>query len=336
MNLQLSIIIVNYNAKNFIVECLNSALQFSSAKDFEWIIVDNNSTDGSKEILIKQFPFIKWIDMNYNAGFARANNAGIKVAKGDIILLLNPDIVITDDHIYKCLKQFTNDDAVACSVQLINPDGSPQITGNYFMKGGLNHLLPLPYLGKILRSIAFAFKTRKTNVQQATSRQQVDWINGAFLMVKKAAIEKAGLMDEDFFLYAEESEWCSRLKRFGDLVIYGDLRIIHLQGEIINTETNTSGKGYFDLYSKKGLQLIISNNLKIRKQYGVAWYVFNLIIYVFEIPVFFICKFFDKFFHLQNPFINYKLAKNYSRNVFKLVQLSPHIISGKKYFYKMM
>ena len=334
--MQLSIIIVNYNANEFIINCINSALQFSSAKTFDWIIVDNNFSVRNKELLIEKFPFIKYIVMNYNAGFARANNVGIKEAKGDIVLLLNPDTIISDDCINKCLQRFVNDNAVACSVQLINPDDSPQITGNYFMKGGLNHLLPLPYLGKILRSIAFAFKAKKTNVVTASSYQKVDWINGAFLMVKKSAIEEAGLMDEDFFLYAEESEWCSRLGKFGELVVYGDLKIIHLQGEIINKKTKTFGKGYFDLYSKKGLQLIVSNNVRIRKQYGVNWYLLNLLIYSLEIPIFFIFSFFDKLIHLQNPFKEYKLVKDYSYNILKLIELSPHIILNKKYFYKMI
>ncbi len=95
--------------------------------------------------------------MGYNAGFARANNAGIKQATGDVVLLLNPDTIIIDDCIYKCLQRFNNDDAVASSVQLVNADGSPQITGNYFMKGGLNHLLPLPYIGKDFEKYCFCF-----------------------------------------------------------------------------------------------------------------------------------------------------------------------------------
>jgi GT2 family glycosyltransferase len=334
--LQLSIIIVNYNAKKFIADCIESALQFSSVEKFEWIIVDNNSSDGSKDFLLKKFPFIKWIEMNYNSGFARANNAGITQSINDIVLLLNPDTIIINDCLVKCLQKFIIDTAIACSVQLINPDGSPQITGNYFMKGGLNHLLPLPYLGKLLRTMAFAFKAKKTNVPQASFRQKVDWINGAFLMVKKSAIEKAGLMNEDFFLYAEESEWCSRLKKIGDLVVYGDLKIIHLQGEIINTETASPDKGYFNLYDKKGLQLIVSNNLRIRKQYGAAWYLFNLMVYIIEIPVFFICSFFDNLFHLKNPLASWHRFSGYTKNTLKLIQLSPKIIFAEKYFYKML
>jgi len=133
--LQLSIIIVNYNSKEYICDCLASACQFSSVKDFEWIIVDNKSADNSKEEILNLFPFVKWIDMGYNSGFARANNAGILQSQGTTVLLLNPDTIILNDSINKCLNRFLNGKEIACSVQLINPDGSSQITGNYFMTG---------------------------------------------------------------------------------------------------------------------------------------------------------------------------------------------------------
>ncbi len=312
-------------------------MQFSSYKTFEWIIVDNNSIDNSKELLTHKFPFIKWVDMNYNAGFARANNAGIQAAEGDVFLLLNPDTIIINDCIKNCVDVFGNDDkAIGCSVQLMNVDSAPQITGNYFMKGGLNQLLPLPYLGKFFRNIAFVFNSKKTNVLSASARQMVDWINGAFLMVKRSVIEKAGLLDEDFFLYAEEAEWCWRLGKFGELVVYGDLNIIHLQGEVINAEAKTSDKGYFDLYSKKGLQLMVSNLLRIRKQYGIGWYLFNLIIYIAEIPVFFVFNFLDNILHLKNPFENWQLIKNFSKNVFTLITLTPLMFKNKNFFFKMM
>jgi len=333
--LSVSIIIVNFRSPKFICDCIVSAFQFLSAKNFEWIIVDNDSKDNSKEIITSQFPFVKWIDMDYNAGFARANNEGIRQSTYEVALLLNPDTIILNDAIEQCYKKFIETNHVACGVQMLNPDGSAQISGSYFAKGGLNHLLPLPYWGNFIKWIGSLLKVQKPSIEKAASEEFVDWISGAFLMVKKEAISKAGLMDEDFFLYAEEVEWCSRLKKIGTLCIYGDIHIIHILGEIIQ-DAAESDKSYFNLYDKKGLQLIVSNHLRIRKQYGVGWFLFQLLNYTFAIPVFFICSFFDHLLHFKNPFTDWRKIKALTKNVWKVLKLSPKIIRNKPYFYKMI
>ena len=333
--MSVSIIIVNFRSPKFICDCIVSAFQFPSAKNFEWIIVDNDSKDNSKEIITSQFPFVKWIDMDYNAGFARANNEGVRQSTYEVALLLNPDTIILNDAIEQCYKKFIETNHVACGVQMLNPDGSAQISGSYFAKGGLNHLLPLPYWGNFIKWIGSLLKVQKPSIEKAASEEFVDWISGAFLMVKKEAISKAGLMDEDFFLYAEEVEWCSRLKKIGTLCIYGDIHIIHILGEIIQ-DAAESDKSYFNLYDKKGLQLIVSNHLRIRKQYGVGWFLFQLLNYTFAIPVFFICSFFGHLLHFKNPFTDWRKIKALTKNVWKVLKLSPKIIRNKPYFYKMI
>ncbi len=102
--------------------------------------------------------------MNYNSGFARANNEGIRNANGESILLLNPDTIIEDNAIEKCYYAFNESNYVACGVQLLNVDRTPQISGNYAMKGGLNYLLPLPFTGNILKFFASIFNVKKPNV----------------------------------------------------------------------------------------------------------------------------------------------------------------------------
>jgi len=333
--LHLSIIIVNYRSSSLILNCLESAFQFPSAKEFEWIIVDNDSKDKSEENIKTRYPFIRWIQMGYNAGFARANNEGIRQSNAGTVLLLNPDTIILDDAIEKCYQKLISSENIACSVQLLNPDYTPQITGNFFMWGGLNHLLPLPYLGPLLRKIAFAFNVKKTNVAAASSEENVDWINGAFMMIKKTAIEKAGLFDQDFFLYAEETEWCSRLNKVGTICVYGNINTIHIQGESINNAAQSPDKGYQNLFDKKGLQLMVSNHVRIRKQLGITWFLLHLAMFIIEIPIFFICSIPDNLFHLKNPFRDIKKITGFTSNVWRLWKLSPKIISNKPYFYKM-
>lgn len=332
--IQLSIIIVNYKSAQLICDCVRSIYEQSSSFDFEILVVDNDSQDGSREKILSLFPEILWIEMDYNSGFARANNEGIRKSDGNVVLLLNGDTIVENNAIEKCFNQFESAEYIACGVQLLNPDRTPQISGNYAMKGGLNYLLPLPFLGVLLKFFANIFGVKKPNVPDATGVVEVDWINGAFLMVKKTAIEKAGLLDEDFFLYAEEAEWCSRLRKIGKLCIFGDLNIIHLQGETSNETFNSSGKGYMNLFDKKGKQIMLSNLVRIRKEFGVFWFVIILSIYTFEIPLFFIGWITTKMFFFRK----YSLlqAKNYAGNVFSILKISRKIISGKPYFYKVL
>lgn len=332
----LSVIIVNYHSSKLIVDAIGSVVNFNKDIQFEFIVVDNASSDNSKHLILESFPFVKWIQLDYNAGFARANNAGIKAATADVVLLLNPDTLAVDDSITKCFYQLHQSDYVAAGVQQLNADQSPQISGNFFMKGGLNHLLPIPYWGSLLRAIGYSTKTKVPNIKEAKETEEVDWISGAFMMVKKTAIEKAGLMDEDFFLYAEEVEWCSRLRKVGKLCIFGKLYIIHLEGGTINEQQGIKEKGYYNLFDKKGLQLIVSNHLRVRKQYGNGWFLFLLLNYTWGIFVFAFCSMVHRLLKLRNPFADFPKIFAFAANVFRLWKLSPKIMSGKPYFYKML
>ncbi|OQP45457.1 family 2 glycosyl transferase [Niastella yeongjuensis] len=332
----LSVIIVNYKTPQLLTDCLATFFSGQNQENLEVIVVDNASGDNSQEIVTRAFPRVKWVQMSYNAGFARANNEGIRQSTSDVVLLLNSDTLNQHNAIEQCYRQFITSDYVACGVQLLNTDRSPQISGNFFMKGGLNYLLPLPYLGSFIKWLGNVVKVEKPNVPDSSALVEVDWINGAFLMVKKTAIEKAGLLDEDFFLYAEEAEWCSRLRKTGKLCIYGQYKVIHLQGESANEAFGSSGKGYYNLYDRKGFQIMLSNFLRIRKQFGVGWYLVQLAFYLFAIPVFFIASFFGNAIRLRNPFADFGMAAQFAGNVGRLLGFTPRILSNKPYFYKVL
>ena len=202
------------------------------------------------------------------------------------------------------------------------------------MIGGINHLLPLPYWGGLLKQLAGILKTEKPAIITATAEQNLDWISGAFLMVKKSAIEKVGMMDEDFFLYGEEVEWCSRLRKLGTICIYGDITIIHLIGETIKDATNALDNSYTNLYDKKARQLILSNHVRIRKQYGNFWFLFQLLNYTLAIPFALIVSFFKHLVQLKNPFSEFANITSLLRNVLEVWKLSFSIIANKKHFYK--
>ncbi len=333
--MRLSVIIVNYKSTQLLLNCLKSLYQFDN-HFIEVIVVDNFSQDDVEAILHNQYPEVKFIQMGYNAGFARANNAGIRMASGKSILLLNSDTIIIDDAVNRCLHQFEMSDYIACGVQLLNEDGTPQISGNFAMKGGLNYLLPLPIVGDLIKLIATFFKVKKPNVPDAKGIVEVDWINGAFLMVKKSVINKRGMLDEDFFLYAEESEWCSRLQKEGKLCIYGDCKVYHLQGATANEVFASSGKGYYNLFDKKGYQIMLSNFVRIRKQFGVFWFLFDWLIYFLTIPVFFLSTLVHKLIFSKKPMYRFSNNVDFIKNVMSILLLSVKIIKNKPHFYKVL
>jgi len=332
----LSIIIINFKSADLILECLASIKAETHKIAYEIIIVDN-SNDQAGEMRVKAaFPEIQWLDMGYNAGFARGNNKGIRQAKGDAVLLLNPDTIILEEALDKAYPLFMESGAAACGVQLLNEDRTPQIAGNFAMRGGLNYLLPLPFLGNFLKWLGNLLKVSRPSIEEVKDIEEVDWINGAFLMVRRDILPKAGLLDEDFFLYAEEAEWCYRLKKTGRMLIYGNLHILHLQGETANEAFGSEGKGYYNLYDKKGRQLIISNFLRIRKQFGVGWFLFDTLMYTLGIPVFAIGLMLSNIFKLKWPFKGFKAVWGFVLNVGSLWVYAPKIISGRPHFYKLL
>ena len=330
----LSIIIINYKTAQLLIDCLLEVYKDPISNTFEIIIVDNDSGDDSRKRIMAAFPQVTWLQMDYNAGFSRGNNAGIRRSSGDTVLLLNGDTLPRGETIEKCYRRLRDSDYVAAGVQLLNADGSHQISGNFAMKGGLNYLLPLPYLGALLKWVGSLARVGKPHVPGTVGTVEVDWINGAFLMVKRAAIDRAGMMDEDFFLYAEESEWCGRLRKAGKICLYGDLEVVHLQGGTATLVFGDDAKGYVNMYDRKGLQLMLSNFVRIRKQFGTAWFLFQLLCYLVDIPVFFFGVLFSMLAGKRRySWIHFR---QFTRNVGVIVRKSPMIIRNKPYFYKVV
>jgi GT2 family glycosyltransferase len=330
----LSIIIINYKSLDLIRDCLRSVYTSNPSISFEIIVVNNDDLRDTYNPLLSEFPDIRWVGMHYNAGFARANNEGIRQAEAETVLILNPDTIIPPNALDDSYRSFIASDYVACGVQLLNEDSTPQISGNYFVLGGLNYLLPLPYTGKFIKALGNLFSVKAPHVADADALIEVDWINGAFLMVKQSAIRTAGLMDEDFFLYAEEAEWCSRLKKVGKLCIFGNVKVFHLQGISSNEAFSSAGKGYYNLSDKKGKQIILSNLVRIRKQYGLFWFFFDLCIYSITIPISFIGNLISLLFPKSRRTYSFSEWAGFSRNMVYIWSKTPRIIVNRPYFYK--
>jgi len=124
------------------------------------------------------------------------------------------------------------------------------------------------------------------------------------------------------------------LKKVGSLCIYGQYSVVHLQGETANQTFQSSGKGYYNLYDRKGLQIMVSNFVRIRKEFGVGWFLIQLLFYVIEIPVIFLGILIERILDKRNS--DFSKARAFSKNVFFLLKLSPAIIRNKPHFYKVL
>ena len=333
---ELSIIIINYKSADLVIGCIDSIYNETKNSSFEIIVVDNDSGDDSKQTILQKFPGVIWVQMDYNAGFARGNNAGIKMAIGSHILLLNADTIILDNAIEKSISLLNEQTgAVGCGVQLLNTDGTTQISGAHFIKGSLNLLLPLPYLGRWVRYLGYKFKSTIPSVQYVPDKIEVDWIVGAYILVKKEALSKSGLLDEDFFMYAEEIEWCSRLRKQGKLFLFAKPKVIHFGGgtssDYYETSENENGK---NLWNKKGRQIIVSNLLRTRKQFGIIWFLVIFGSYLVEIPVFLCCLSIEKLFKWKQAKYKWRDFSGYCANIVVLSRYVVKIIKNQPYFYK--
>jgi GT2 family glycosyltransferase len=334
--MNLSIIIINYKSVKLVLDCIKSIYEQTLDTTFEIILVDNDSQDDCEAILSEKYPAVIFKQMGYNSGFGRANNAGFSIAKGDYILLLNADTIILDRAIDKCLSLFkAKTNISACGVQLLNPDGSNQISGAINVKGGLNSLLPLPYTGDLVRYLGYKLKRTPPSIKEFKNEEQIDWIVGAFIMVKKENLIQAGYFDEDFFMYYEEIEWCFRLQKTAPLILFTLPKVIHILGGTSNdyyeTTENENGK---NVWNKKGRQVIVSNMVRIRKQFGVFWFLVNVTIYTANIFVFGVGLCIQKLLTPKACGFTWQNFWGYAYNVWTILKLSGKIILNKPHFYK--
>lgn len=235
--LDVSIIILSFNTKRLLVACLQSIKEHTRGVEYEVIVVDNASTDGSAEMLRKlkaKNAKLKVIFNKENAGYARANNQGIRKAKGRYILFLNSDTKLVEDSLTKMVMWMDKHPEVgAASCALVNEDGSIQPNGGSF-PDLLRVFLWLTFLDDI-PGLARVFGSYHTSAAVPISRgiyrqeHQKDWISGAVFLLRRKVFEKIGGFDEDFFMYTEDVEYCFRIKKAGWGVWYTpSTRILHV------------------------------------------------------------------------------------------------------------
>ncbi|MWV46690.1 glycosyltransferase [Paenibacillus sp. HJL G12] len=229
--MDLSILIVNYNTCQLTIDCLRSVFESKTQYAFEVIVIDNNSHDGSVETIQKEFPAVTLIANKDNTGFAKANNQGMAVAKGRYVLLLNSDTVIPKDTLQTMIAFMDEQPKVGASgCKIILPDGSldkackrgfPTPSASFYYAFGFSKLFPDNP----------RFNQYQLGHLDPDDEYPVDCLVGAFMLVRRETLKQVGGLDETFFMYGEDIDWCYRIKQAGwDIHYYPKTTIVHYKG----------------------------------------------------------------------------------------------------------
>jgi len=259
--MKLSIIIISWNTKELLAQCLASIYAYPPPEPFEIVVVDNGSRDGSAAMVTRNYSQVHLIRNEDNRGFAQANNQGILASRGHYLLLLNPDTEVHANALATLIR-FLDDhaDAGAVGARLLNADGSLQHSCSP-APTLLNEWLHLFHLDRERRQGMATWDISKP--------RQVDTLLGACLMVRREAVDEIGLLDESYFMYSEEVDFCYRLRRAGwRLYWIPQAEVVHYGGQSTR-----------QIATEMFLQLYRNKLLYFRKHYGRpgAW-IYKLIL----------------------------------------------------------
>ncbi len=272
--MKLSVVIVNYNVKHFLEQCLISVKKAMEQLESEVFVVDNNSVDGSVEMVREKFPNVKLIANNQNLGFAKANNQAIRKAKGEYILLLNPDTVVEDNTFSKVVAFMdSHPDAGGLGVKMVDGSGKflpeskrglPTPATAFYKIFGLSALFP--HSKRFSRYHLGFLDENKTH--------RVDVLAGAFMLLRKSVLDEMGLLDEDFFMYGEDIDLSYRITRAGyNNYYFPETRIIHYKGE----STKKSSVNYVLVFYRA--MVIFAKKHFSAKRAGIFAFFINIAIY---------------------------------------------------------
>lgn len=220
--MDLSVIILNYNTKNLLRDCLKSVLASTRPYKIETIVSDNGSTDGSIQMVKTEFPQVRLLENNANLGFSKGNNVAIKVSQGRHIMLLNSDTVVQPDAFEKMIAKTDQDSkigAIGPKILLANGELDPSARRNF----------PNP-ANAFLRLFGLSKLSNYNITGPIDQEMEVEAIMGACMLVPRSVVDKVGMLDEEFFFYGEDLDWCYRIKNAGyKIVYYPTAEILHLK-----------------------------------------------------------------------------------------------------------
>lgn len=321
--MEVSIIIINYRTSKLIQDSLATVYHQTKGVSFEVIVINNEDDPKGKAEVLARFPEVNWIEMGYNAGFGRANNAGMKLAKGRFLLLLNADTLLIDDVISRCVERMIADDNIVAGAAL-QYDGNRQ---------------PMPYYKSfnefrksffILPPGGFFKKVMDALLPEPdySDPEQKDWLVGAFMMVRREAFEKTKGFEESFFMYGEDVEWSGRLGKLGKLCLFEDCVFLHLENQ------NPYRRSRISWINRFSVQMQVSNMVWLRKQYGLAYYLLMLLHYVSMIPVVYGWRFVMNLKERDSDKKSFKTQHIFKNKVNILLKYFWRTINYQTYFFK--
>ncbi len=300
----LSIIIVNFNVREFLEQTLLSVKRATKEIPTEIIVVDNASVDDSVQMVRRRFPEVILIENKENRGFSAANNQGLEIARGQFIVLLNPDTVVQEDTFKKLLDFFERTpDASAATCKIINPDGTFSVDCRHSIPTPLTAFWKVTGLSRLFPKSKIFGKYNLTYLDE-NETYPVEAISGSFMMMRREIVQKVGKLDEDFFMYCEDIDYCYRINQAGGKIYYvPDSQIIHYKGESTKKYNLdyviTFNKSLYKFYKKhyqkryvypfkwliilgtilRGMMIFIKNNLEIYYPLLIDLVLLNLILF---------------------------------------------------------
>lgn len=274
----LSIIIVNYNVKEYLKNLLHSIKKASQNLSTEIFVVDNASDDGSVEMIREKFPEVKLIANEKNLGFGKANNLALKEASGKFILLINPDTLVAEDTFSKLIEFFeSHPDAGMVGCKILNPDGTLQLACRRSFPGPWTSFTKVTGLSSLFPKSKLFARYNLTYLDE-NQTYEVDAISGSFMMMRKEVYDKVGGFDEQFFMYGEDLDLCYRIQKAGYKIYYvHTTQIIHYKGESTKRSSLDETKVFYNamhLFVKKHLsgsfivELILRSAIAVRSLFA--------------------------------------------------------------------
>ena len=245
--MKLSVIIVSFNVKFYLRQCLNSVLLATQIDELEVIVIDNHSFDDSCNLIKSEFPQIKLIENQKNVGFSVAVNQGLKIAKGDYICFLNPDTLVQEDTFIKLISNIKENPEVGCiGPKILNPDGSLQKSCKRSFPTPLVALPKVLGLSKLFPKNKWLGKYNLTYLDD-NKPHFVDAISGSFMLFPKDVIHDVGPLDETFFMFGEDLDYSFRVHEIGRKVLYfPETEVIHYKGESVKSAPQDMIKVFYE------------------------------------------------------------------------------------------